>query len=151
MKKKALIKEAEIEDLVKNVIKEYDNQLKFDFEDDEDTSSVLELAREKYNEIVGLISQTLTECPDLDNEECYNKMDSIYETIFNTWKELDKLTYTVGERTNNQQAMNELMEDFNMLESDLVDYLEVYKEYQNLKNEFDRTKEVIMSRIKKGE
>lgn len=151
MKKKALIKEAEIEDLVKSVIKEYDSQLEFDFDETEETSSVLELAREKYNEVTNLISQTITSCPDLDNDECFNKLDDIYEVIFNTWKELDKLTYTVGKRSGSEQEVNELIEDFNMLESDLVDYLEVYKEYKNLKSEFDKTKEVLMNRIKKGE
>lgn len=151
MKRKALIKEAEIEDVVKSVIKEYDEQLEFDFGDDDETSSVLELARDKYNEIVNLIEQTITNCPDLDSEECFNKLDDIYEVIFNTWKELDKLTYTVGKTSDSQEAINQIIEDYNMLESDLVDYLEVYKEYSNLKNEFDRTKEVLMNRIKKGE
>lgn len=151
MKKKVLIKEAEIEDLVKSVIKEVEGseQLSFDFED-EDVNSVVSLATDKYNEILNQLNETITNCPDLDSEECYETLDSIYENIFNTWKDLDKLVYTVGDNSNQENRVNEIIEDFNVLESDLVDYLEVYKEYKNLKSEFDKTKEVLMSKIKKG-
>jgi hypothetical protein len=158
MKKKVLIKEGELDNLVVNILKEINSpqsqtdseQLSFDFDDEEELSGVITLAMDKYNDIVSQLNTILSTCNDLDSQECYDQLDNVYGNIFNTWKELDKLSYTVGDSSQQEEKVNEIMDDFNMLENNLVEYLEIYREYKNLKTEFDNSKQGLMDIIKKG-
>jgi hypothetical protein len=118
MKKKLIIKESELEEFVKNFLTE--EQLEFDFPKD----SLTEMMEEKYQEIVDEIKSAIEEA-DIDS------LESIYdEKIFNITKQLHKVP----------QGMK-IVDKFNQLEDILIDYTELYKEHQKIKEELDRTLE----------
>lgn len=116
MKKKLIIKESELEEFVKNFLTE--EQLEFDFPKD----SLTEMMEEKYQEIVDEIKSAIEEA-DIDS------LESIYdEKIFNITKQLHKVP----------QSMK-IVDKFNQLEDVLIDYTELYKEHQKIKEELDKT------------
>ena len=116
MKKKLIIKESELEEFVKNFLT--DEQLEFDFPKD----SLTEMMEEKYQEIVDEIKSAIEEA-DIDS------LESIYdEKIFNITKQLHKVP----------QSMK-IVDKFNQLEDVLIDYTELYKEHQKIKEELDKT------------
>jgi cytochrome b involved in lipid metabolism len=118
MKKKLIIKESELEGFVKNFLNE--NQLELDFPKD----SLTEMLEMKYQEIVDEIKSAI-EQGNVDS------LEMIYdEKIFNLTKNLHKLPK--GE---------EIVNKFNTLEDALIDYTELHKEYQKIKNELDDTLE----------
>lgn len=116
MKKKLIIKESELEGFVKNFLSE--NQLELGFPKD----SLTEMLEMKYQEIVDEIKSAI-------EQDDVESLEVIYdEKIFNLTKNLHKLPK--GE---------EIIEKFNTLEDALIDYTELHKEYQKIKNELDDT------------
>jgi len=116
MKKKLIIKESELEGFVKNFLNE--NQLELDFPKD----SLTEMLEMKYQEIVDEIKSAI-ENEDIDS------LERIYdEKMFSLTKNLHKLPKGEG-----------IIEKFNALEDTLIDYTELHKEYQKIKNELDDT------------
>lgn len=117
MKKKLIIKESELEQFVKNFLTE--EQLELDFPKD----SLTEMMEEKYQEIVDEIKSAI-EYDDADS------LERIYdEKIFPLTKNLHKI------------QGNQVVEKFNKLEDALIDYTELHKEHQKMKEELDRTLE----------
>jgi hypothetical protein len=138
MKKKLIIKESELEGFVKNFLSE--NQLELGFPKD----SLTEMLEEKYENVVEEIKDIIDEAYFENKDHSYinvNKLEDIYdEKIFSLTKNLHKLPK--GE---------EIIEKFNTLEDALIDYTELYKEYQKIKNELDTTFENLNRLLSKGE
>ena len=132
MKKKVLIKEADLIGLIQETIKKRnineDNQLSLDFGDKD---PVLDLLEDKFNEIISEIKDiVLDEGRLVDghamDEDSYDNLESIYDDkIFPLWKQLHKLGNT------------EIGAKFNELEDFIVDFLEIYKEHSSIKKEMD--------------
>jgi hypothetical protein len=132
MKKKVLIKEADLIGLIRETIKKRnineDNQLSLDFGDKD---PVLDLLEDKFNEIISEIKDiVLDEGRLVDghamDEDSYDNLESIYDDkIFPLWKQLHKLGNT------------EIGAKFNELEDFIVDFLEIYKEHSSIKKEMD--------------
>jgi len=132
MKKKVLIKEADLIGLIQETIKKRnineDSQLSLDFGDKD---PVLDLLEDKFNEIISEIKDiVLDEGRLVDghamDEDSYNNLESIYDDkIFPLWKQLHKLGNT------------EIGTKFNELEDFIVDFLEIYKEHSSIKKEMD--------------
>ena len=132
MKKKVLIKEADLIGLIQETIKKRnineDNQLSLDFGDKD---PVLDLLEDKFNEIISEIKDiVLDEGRLVDghamDEDSYDNLESIYDDkIFPLWKQLHKLGNT------------EIGTKFNELEDFIVDFLEIYKEHSSIKKEMD--------------
>jgi hypothetical protein len=105
-----------LEGFVKNFLNE--NQLELDFPKD----SLTEMLEMKYQEIVDEIKSAI-ENEDIDS------LERIYdEKMFSLTKNLHKLPKGEG-----------IIEKFNALEDTLIDYTELHKEYQKIKNELDDT------------
>jgi hypothetical protein len=132
MKKKVLIKEADLIGLIQETIKKRnineDSQLSLDFGDKD---PVLDLLEDKFNEIISEIKDiVLDEGRLVDghamDEDSYDNLESIYDDkIFPLWKQLHKLGNTkIGAK-------------FNELEDFIVDFLEIYKEHSSIKKEMD--------------
>jgi len=132
MKKKVLIKEADLIGLIQETIKKRnineDSQLSLDFGDKD---PVLDLLEDKFNEIISEIKDiVLDEGRLVDghamDEDSYDNLESIYDDkIFPLWKQLHKLGNT------------EIGTKFNELEDFIVDFLEIYKEHSSMKKEMD--------------
>jgi hypothetical protein len=132
MKKKVLIKEADLIGLIQETIKKRnineDSQLSLDFGDKD---PVLDLLEDKFNEIISEIKDiVLDEGRLVDghamDEDSYDNLESIYDDkIFPLWKQLHKLGNT------------EIGAKFNELEDFIVDFLEIYKEHSSIKKEMD--------------
>lgn len=132
MKKKVLIKEADLIGLIQETIKKRnineDSQLSLDFGDKD---PVLDLLEDKFNEIISEIKDiVLDEGRLVDghamDEDSYDNLESIYDDkIFPLWKQLHKLGNT------------EIGTKFNELEDFIVDFLEIYKEHSSIKKEMD--------------
>jgi len=132
MKKKVLIKEADLIGLIQETIKKRnineDSQLSLDFGDKD---PVLDLLEDKFNEIISEIKDiVLDEGRLVDghamDEDSYDNLESIYDDkIFPLWKQLHKLGNT------------EIGAKFNELEDFIVDFLEIYKEHSSMKKEMD--------------
>lgn len=121
MKKKLIIKESELEQFVKNFLTE--EQLELDFPKD----SLTEMLEEKYQEVVDDIKIAI-EDSDIDDIEV-EALEAIYdEKIFSLTKNLHKVP-----------KGGEIVDKFNQLEDTLLDYTELYKEYQKIKTELDNT------------
>lgn len=154
MKKKILIKEADLKKLVpkllEDVIKEYDitpnNQLELDFEEPVGGSSdtLVSLMEERYQEISEEINNELNLIKSSGwNDSIYNNLDSIHSNkIFPLFKELDSISDT-------NQRLDELVEDFNALEDVLVTCLEMYKEWKTLDDELNNTVGELSSLLQK--
>lgn len=116
MKKKLIIKESELEEFVKNFLTE--EQLELNFPKD----SLTEMMEEKYQEIVDEIKMVI-DSGNVDSlEEIYD------EKIFPLTKNLHKLPNKGG-----------VVDKFNRLEDALIDYTELYREHQKIKDELDVT------------
>lgn len=156
MKKKILLKEAELKKLVpqllEDVMKEYkDNeQLELDFGVSPEEDSILSLMEERYKEISEEISAILYTVPELGwNDEIYNELESIHsEKIFPLWKELDSYgkSYSPGRgwtlaSGQPSERLEDVIDKFNTLEDLLVSCLEMYKEWKTLNQEFNNSVE----------
>lgn len=145
MKRKVIVKGTDLENFVKNVIKENyqtedEDQLSLDFSGDEEAeyNSVLDMLEERYNDIVREITQIFSGCQER-SEECYNTLNEIHdEKIFPLWRELEKIPYDYSskDRPKSHTRKSSIVEKFNDLEDSLVSYLEIYKEYWKLEEEY---------------
>lgn len=141
MKKKILLKEAELKKLVpkllEDVIKEYQfkksnaEQLEMDFPSEDDT--IVSLLEEKYKEIIQEVKRDKYFQLEGWDEEAYDSLNSIYDNkIFPIWREIDSLDtpYSSSER------LNIIIDKFSELENVIVTCLETYKEWKTLNEEF---------------
>jgi hypothetical protein len=121
MKKKILIKEVDLDNLVKGIINEVDNgQLELDFDSVED-NSVIEMLTERYNEIVEEVKEAISSCPN----NCYEKLEDIHDNkIFELWRHVDKVA-----------SSDDIIEKFNDLEDFIIDYIELGKEKERIDDE----------------
>lgn len=121
MKKKILIKEVDLDNLVKGIINEVDNgQLELDFGSEEDTS-VVEMLTERYNEIVQEVKDAIESCEN----NCYEKLEDIHDNkIFELWRHVDKIS-----------SSDDIIEKFNDLEDFIIDYIEIGKEKERIEEE----------------
>lgn len=121
MKKKILIKEVDLDNLVKGIINEVDNgQLELDFDNGED-NSVIEMLTERYNEIVEEVKEAISSCPS----NCYEKLEDIHDNkIFELWRQVDKVS-----------SSDDIIEKFNDLEDFIIDYIELGKEKERIDDE----------------
>ena len=144
MKKKILIKESELNQLVEIALKEYKmdtpSQFYKNIDKEDDSSSQLELEfpdqekddvtimlEERYDEIVEEIRTTL---------ETGGSLDPIYDDkIFPLWKELHKL------------GDIDIVIKFNQLEDDIINFIEVDKEFEKIKEERDSTLESLKNNV----
>jgi len=144
MKKKILLKEAELNKLIpkllEDVIKE--GQLELDFGVDPKDEAVASLLEEKYEEISNEIKNELNYVKTSGrNETVYNTLESIHsDKIFPLWKELDRVGDSYG-------RIDEITDKFNTLEDVLVNCLEIYKEWKTLNDEFNNSVEELNSLI----
>ena len=141
MKKKVLIKENELESLVKNILNERE-QLELDLESGEN-DTLTSLMEEKYKEISNEIKNELEIVKNSGwNEDVYNSLDTIHsDKIFPLWKELDSIE-------NDNPSLSEIVERFNQLEDYLVTCLEIYKEWESLDKQFKDSTEYLMEIVK---
>ena len=133
MKRKILIKEGELENLVKMTLKEFkdpysiDDQLELDFPNEE-ANSIIEMLTENYDEIIIEIGNILSNCESVDCGEELNKIHE--EKIFPIWQHIYKVS-------NN----NLILDKFNELEDIIIDYIELSRESKKLNDELEETKD----------
>lgn len=161
MKKKVLLKETELNELVpkllEDVIKEYkftpnnDNggeQLELDFGVDPEEDTILSLMEEKYEEISAEIRNELQFIKNSGwNDTVYDSLESIHsDKIFPLWRQLDSLgkSYEPGRGWSlasgqPSKRLEDVIDKFNALEEVLVSCLEIYKEWKSLNEEFNNS------------
>lgn len=138
MKKKLLIKETDLNNLIPKLIEDVikEGQLEIDFGVDPKDEALLSLMEERYQEISNEIKNELDFIRSSGwNDTVYDSLESIHsDKIFPLWRELDST-----DRSN--QSLSEIVERFNELEEVLVTCLETYKEWKILNQEFNNSTE----------
>lgn len=135
MKKKLLIKESELEGFVKNFLNE--NQLELEFPKD----SLTEMLEEKYEEVIDDIRNYIDDAYFESKDHSYIDVDGL-ETIY------DEKIFTLTKNLHKVPKGGEIIDKFNQLEDALIDYTELHKEYQKIKNELDKTFEDLNKLLK---
>jgi len=134
MKKKLLIKETDLNNLIPKLVEDVirEGQLEIDFGVDPKDEALLSLMEERYQEISNEIKNELSSGW---SDTVYDNLEAIHsDKIFPLWRELDST-----DRSN--KSLSEIVERFNELEDVLVTCLETYKEWKILNQEFNNSTE----------
>lgn len=133
MKKKILIKENELDNLVKNILNERE-QLELELEGDEN-DTLASLMEGKYESIINEIrdEMSLFNSTMVQSSKLYEDMERIHsKEIFPLWRELDKIQ-NPGERT------SIIIDKFHELEDNIVNWLETYTEWSRINEELEES------------
>jgi hypothetical protein len=134
MKKKFIIKEGELDNIVKGILKEFDgDQFELDFDGtQEEHDSVLQLVESQYSEIANEVKEIMGRC--YQDNDCYDKLDEVHQRIFSIWQHLDKI-----------HSDSPLVDKFNDLEDAMTDYMETWLNYVNIKEDLEESAEQLLN------
>jgi uncharacterized protein YktB (UPF0637 family) len=124
-----------LEGFVKNFLNE--NQLELEFPKD----SLTEMLEEKYEEVIDDIRNYIDDAYFESKDHSYIGVDGL-ETIY------DEKIFTLTKNLHKVPKGGEIIDKFNQLEDALIDYTELHKEYQKIKNELDKTFEDLNKLLK---